>query len=64
MSTRKEGISESKYRMGEVVESEQQKENRVKKNEQSLKALCDIIKRIIHILGISEERQRGTEKTF
>ena len=61
MNTQKEDISEPKYRMGGVVESEQQKENRVKKNEQSLKDLCDIIKRIIHIVGISGEIERDRE---
>lgn len=44
--------------MGEVIESEQQKEKRVKKNEQSLKDLCDIIKWIIHTGGISEGEER------
>ena len=44
--------------MGEVTESEQQKEKRVKKNEQSLKDLCDIIKRIIHTVGLSEGEER------
>ena len=50
--------SPPKYRMGEVIESEQQKEKRVKKNEQSLKDLCDIIKWIIHTRGISEGEER------
>ena len=51
-------ISEPKYRMGEVIESEQQKEKRVKKNEQSLKGLCDIMKRITHAVGLSEGEER------
>ena len=51
-------ISEPKCRMGEVIESEQQKEKRVKKNEQSLKGLCDIMKRITHAVGLSEGEER------
>ena len=58
LNTAEERIGEPKHRMGEVTESEQQKEKRVKKNEQSLKDLCDIIKRIIHTVGLSEGEER------
>ena len=62
-----EWISDLEYRMVEFTTTEQNKEKRVKRNEDSLRDLRDNIKRTnIHIIGVpeGEERQKGPEKIF
>ena len=51
----------------EIMDAEQKREKRLKKNEESLRELWDNIKRTnIHIIGVpeGEEREKGTEKIF
>ena len=54
-------------RMVEFTAAEQNKEKRMKRNEDSLRDLWDNIKHNnIHIIGVpeGEEREKGPEKTF
>ena len=49
----------------EVMDTEQKKEKRLKRNEESLRELWDNVKCTnIHIIGVpeGEEREKGTEK--
>ena len=60
-------ISDLEDRMVEFTAAEQTKEKRMKRNEDSLRDLCDNIKcKNIHIIGVpeGEERERGLEKIF
>ena len=62
-----ERISELEDRMVEFTAAEQNKEKRMKRNEDSLRDLWDNIKRNnIHIIGVpeGEERQKGPEKVL
>ena len=62
-----EQISDLEDRLVEITAAEQNKEKRVKRNEDSLRNLWDNIKRAnIHITGVpeGEERQKGPEKIF
>lgn len=46
-----EGISEIKYNSFKIIQSEEQREKKMKKNEESLRDLSDIIKQTnIHIV--------------
>ena len=65
----KEQVSELEDRMMESTAMEQNKEKRMKRNEDSLRDLWDNIKCTnIHIIGISEEvnemKEKGPEKIF
>ena len=60
-----EQISDLEDRMVEITATEQNKENRMKRNEDSLRDLWDNIKRTnIRIIGVpeGEEREKGPEK--
>ena len=60
-----EQISDLEDRMVEITAMEQNKEQRMKRNEDSLRDLCDNIKHTnIHIIGVQEreEREKGPEK--
>ena len=49
----------------EIMDAEQKREKRLKRNEDSLRKLCDIVKNTnIYIIGVpeGEERDKGTEK--
>ena len=62
-----ERISDLEDRMVEFIAMEQNKEKRMKRNEDSLRDLWDNIKRTnILIIGVSEgeEREEGPEKIF
>ena len=62
-----ERISDLEDRMLEFTAVEQNKEKRMKRNEDSLRDLWDNIKRTnIHIIGVpeGEEREKGPEKIF
>uniref|UniRef100_A0A8D1YX70 L1 transposable element RRM domain-containing protein n=1 Tax=Sus scrofa TaxID=9823 RepID=A0A8D1YX70_PIG len=62
-----EQISEVEDRLVEITDAEQKREKRLKRNEETLRALWDKMKRTnICIIGVSEgeERQKGTEKIF
>ena len=62
-----EWISDLEYRMVEFTAAEQNKEKRMKRNEDSLTDLWDNIKRNnIRIIGVpeGEEREKGPEKIF
>ena len=62
-----ERISDLEDRMVEFTAVEQNKEKRMKRNEDSLRELRDNIKRNnIHIIGVpeGEEREKGPEKIF
>ena len=61
-----ERISDLEDRMVEFTATEQNKEKRMKRNEDSLRDLWDNIKRNnIHFIGVpEEEREKGPEKTF
>ena len=62
-----EWISDLEDRMVEVTAAEQNKEKRMKRNEDSLRDLWDNIKRNnIRIMGVpeGEERQKGPKKIF
>ena len=49
----------------EITDAEQKREKRLKTNEDSLRELWDKVKRTnIHIIGVPEEREKGTEKIF
>ena len=52
-------------RVVEIMDAEQKREKRLKRNEDSLRKLCDIVKNTnIYIIGVpeGEEREKGTEK--
>ena len=62
-----EWISDPEDRMVEFTAAEQNKEKRMKRNEDSLRDLWDNIKcNNIHIIGVpeGEEREKGPEKIF
>ena len=62
-----EWISDLEYRMVEFTAAEQNKDKRMKRNEDSLRDLWDNIKRNnIRIIGVpeGEEREKGPEKIF
>ena len=62
-----ERISDLEDRMVEITAAEQNKEKRMKRNEDSLRDLWDKIKcNNIHIIGVpeGEEREKGPEKIF
>ena len=62
-----ERMSDLEYRMVEFIAAEQNKEKRMKRNEDSLRDLWDNIKRNnIRIIGVpeGEEREKGPEKIF
>ena len=62
-----EQISDLEDRMVEFTATEQNKEKRMKRNEDSLRDLWDNIKRTnIRIIGVpeGEEREKGPEKIF
>ena len=62
-----EQIRDLEDRMVEFAATEQDKEKRLKRNEDSLRDLWDNIKRTnIHIIGVpeGEEREKGYEKIF
>ena len=62
-----EWISDLEDRMVEFTAAEQNKEKRMKRNEDRLRDLWDNIKRNnIHIIGVpeGEEREKGPEKIF
>ena len=65
--TEAERISDLEDRMVEFTAAEQNKERRMKRNENSLRDLWDNIKHNnIHIIGVpeGEEREKGPEKIF
>ena len=65
--TEAEQISELEDRMVEITATEQNKEKRMKRNEDSLRDLWDNIKHTnIHLIGVPEggEREKGPEKIF
>ena len=67
ISEAEEWISELEDRMVGITATEQNKEKRMKRNEDSLTVLWDNIKCTnIHIIGVPEggEREKGPEKTF
>ena len=60
-------ISEVEDRLVEITDAEQNREKRLKTNEESLRELWDNVKCTnIHITGMpeGEEREKGTEKIF
>ena len=62
-----ERISDLEDRMVEITAKEQNKEKRMKRNEDSLRDLWDNIKHHnIHIIGVpeEEEREKGPQKIF
>ena len=62
-----ECISNLENRMVDFIAAEDNKEKRIKRNEDSLRDLCDNIKRNnIRIIGVpeGEEREKGPEKIF
>ena len=62
-----ERISDLEDRMVEFIATEENKEKRMKRNEDSLRDLWDNIKRTnIRIIGVSEgeEREKGPQKIF
>ena len=62
-----ERISELEDRMVEIIAEEQNKEKRMKRNEDSLRDHWDNIKRTnIRIIGVpeEEEKEKGPEKIF
>ena len=62
-----EGISELEDRVVEITATEQNKEKRMKRNEDSLRNLWDNIKcNNIHIIWVTEgeEKEKGPEKIF
>ena len=62
-----EWISEVEDRWVEIMDAEQKREKRWKRNEDSLRELWDNVKCTnIHIIGVpeGEEREKGTEKIF
>ena len=62
-----EQISDLEDRMVEITAAEQNKGKRMKRNEDSLRDLCDNIKcNNIRIIGVpeGEEREKGPEKIF
>ena len=62
-----ERISDLEDRMVELTAVEQNKEKRMKRNEDSLRDLWDNVKRNnVHIIGVpeGEEREKGPEKIF
>ena len=61
-----EWMRDPEDRMVEFTTVEQDKEKRMKRNEDSLRDLCDSIKHNIHIIGVpeGEEREKGPEKIF
>ena len=62
-----ERVSDLEDRMVKFTATEQNKEKRMKRNEDSLRELRDNIKRNnIHIIGVpeGEEREKGPEKIF
>ena len=62
-----ERISELEDRLVEIMDTEQKREKRLKRNEESLRELWDNVKCTnIHIIGLpeGEEREKGTEKIF
>ena len=66
-SAAEERISDLEDRMVEFTAAEQNKEKRMKRNEDSLRDLWDNIKRKnIRIIGVpvGEEREKGPEKIF
>ena len=62
-----ERISDLEDKIVEITTAEQNKEKRMKRIEDSLRDLCDNIKRTnIRIIGVpeEEEKKKGTEKIF
>ena len=62
-----ERLSDLENRMVELTATEQNKEKRIKRNEDSLRDLWDNIKHTnIHIIGVpeGEEREKGPKKIF
>ena len=61
-----EWISDLEDRIVEFTAAEQNKEKRMKRNEDSLRDLWDIKGNNIHIIGVpeGEEREKGPEKIF
>ena len=62
-----EWIREVEDRLVEIMDAEQKREKRLKRNEESLRELWDNIKHTnIHIIGVpeGEEREKETEKIF
>ena len=60
-----ERISELEDRLVEITAGEQNKEKRMKRNEDSLRDLWDNIKYPnIHIIGVPEGEEKGPEKLF
>ena len=60
-------ISDLDDKIVEITTREQNKEKRMKRTEDSLRDLCDNIKRTnIRIIGVpeEEEKKKGTEKIF
>lgn len=57
-------IGKRKNRSLEIIKSEEQKEKRVKKNEESLRDLWDIIKGSMYTLKDSQERERKYQRTY
>ena len=62
-----EGINKVEDRLVEMMDTEQKREKRLKRNEESLRELWDNVKCTnIRIIGVpeGEEREKGTEKIF
>ena len=61
-----ERISDLEDRMVEFTTVEQNKEKRMKRNEDSLREICDNIKHNIRIIGVpeGEEREKSPKKIF
>ena len=67
MQEAEERISEVEDRLVEIMDAEQKREKRLKRNEESLRELWDNIKHTnIRIIGVpeGEEREKETEKIF
>lgn len=58
-----ETISKLEDRSMEIMESEEQRAKRMKKNEESLREIWDISKcNNIHVMGVPEGEEKGKEK--
>ena len=65
MTEAEEWISDLKNRIVEITAAEQNKEKRMKRNEDSLRDLWDNIKHInTHIIGVPEGKERGDLRKY
>ena len=65
MNNAEERISDFKDRIMEITQSEQQRENQMKKHESNIRDLWDNIKQAyLHIIGILEVEEKGDWNFF